>query len=51
MKKSYQSPSVDVVMFEYRDQVVVASGCDTIGGRTGYLSEGCKEDPYVDPKR
>lgn len=27
MKKSYETPSVEVVKFQYRDQVVVASGC------------------------
>ena len=29
MKKSYETPSVEVVKFQYRDQVVAASG---IGG-------------------
>ena len=27
MKKTYETPSVEVVKFQYRDQVVVASGC------------------------
>ena len=26
MKKTYETPSVEVVKFQYRDQVVVASG-------------------------
>lgn len=26
MKKAYETPSVEVVKFQYRDQVVVASG-------------------------
>jgi len=26
MKKTYETPSVEKVMFKYRDQVVVASG-------------------------
>ena len=31
MKKTYETPSIEVVKFQYRDQVVVASGarqCD-----------------------
>lgn len=27
MKKTYETPSIEVVKFQYRDQVVVASGC------------------------
>ena len=27
MKKTYETPSVEVVKFQYRDQVVVASAC------------------------
>lgn len=27
MKKTYETPSVEVVKFQYRDQVVVASSC------------------------
>lgn len=30
MKKTYETPSIEVVKFQYRDQVVVASGsCGT----------------------
>lgn len=31
MKKSYETPSVEVVEFKYRDQVVAASGCIVSG--------------------
>ena len=27
MKKTYETPSIEVVAFQYRDQVVAASGC------------------------
>lgn len=27
MKKNYEKPTVEVVKFQYRDQVVVASAC------------------------
>ncbi len=27
MKKAYETPSVEVVKFEYKDQVVATSGC------------------------
>ncbi len=27
MKKAYETPSVEVVKFQYKDQVVAASGC------------------------
>lgn len=31
MKKTYETPSVEIVKFQYRDQVVVASaGCGTV---------------------
>lgn len=29
MKKVYETPSVEVVKFEYKDQVVAQSGCQT----------------------
>ena len=28
MKKTYETPSIEVVKFQYRDQVVVASGAN-----------------------
>ena len=31
MKKTYETPTVEVVEFKYRDQVVVASGCIVSG--------------------
>lgn len=31
MKKTYEAPSMEVVKFQYRDQVVVASGNVTTG--------------------
>ena len=31
MKKTYETPSIEVVKFQYRDQVVVASGCIVSG--------------------
>lgn len=30
MKREYKAPSVEVVKFQYRDQVVASSGCDII---------------------
>lgn len=30
MKREYKTPSVEVVKFQYRDQVVASSGCDII---------------------
>ena len=38
MKKTYETPSVEVVKFQYRDQVVVASGCGSY-----YIKEGAYE--------
>jgi len=36
MKKTYETPSVEVVKFQYRDQVVVASGtCFVTAERDG----------------
>lgn len=31
MKKTYETPDVEVVKFQYRDQVVAASGCIVSG--------------------
>ena len=30
MKKQYETPNVEVVKFQYSDQVVAASGCDLV---------------------
>lgn len=38
MKKNYQAPEVEVVKFEYKDQVVAASGCYYQRGNTLYSS-------------
>lgn len=41
MKKTYETPSVEVVKFQYRDQVVVASnGCVSRWENVG--SSGCE---------
>ena len=40
MKKAYETPSVEVVEFKYRDQVVVASGrCVVDGSYSHYVDE------------
>ncbi len=56
MKKSYVPPSTEVVKFEYKDQVVAASGiCDYVyyfNGQTtcegdqtgGYASTTCRQN-------
>ncbi len=40
MKKAYETPSVEVVKFNYNDQVVVASGCGAIWVNTGTYTDG-----------
>ena len=35
MKKTYETPSIEVVKFQYRDQVVVASGCGKVWNNRG----------------
>ena len=45
MKKSYEAPSIELVKFEYKDQVVAAS-TSCMGGRTGYLEDGCTSGGY-----
>ncbi len=44
MKKCYDTPAVDVVKFEYKDQVVAASGCYPIVSNQGTVTEGCKTE-------
>ena len=34
MKKTYEAPKAEVVKFEYKDQVVAASGCDITSGHS-----------------
>ena len=47
MKKSYETPSIEVVKFQYRDQVVVASGeivirCGQTWYGAGSAAENCR---------
>ncbi len=41
MKKAYETPSVEVVKFEYRDQVVAQSGCTTGQGNLDTGKDNC----------
>ena len=43
MKKNYETPSVEVVKFQYRDQVVAASGC-IVHGEYSHEVEKCSTD-------
>lgn len=47
MKKTYEAPSIEVVKFQYRDQVVVASGngCESKWENVGL--DGCPKDEQV----
>ena len=46
MKKTYETPSIEVVKFQYRDQVVVASGCTVSGAHShSTKDENCYYDP------
>ena len=53
MKKSYETPAVEVVKFEYRDQVVAASYCGSADyknwdtGSVGY----CDSDHSTTPNK
>lgn len=40
MKKTYETPSIEVVKFQYRDQVVVASSC-IVTKETGVIEDHC----------
>ncbi len=42
MKKNYEKPTVEVVKFQYRDQVVAASTCTAEHDQTDYLTQNCK---------
>ena len=46
MKKTYETPSVEVIEFKYRDQVVVASGgrCEVSGSYRQWADTCSKED-------
>ena len=39
MKKIYETPSVEVVKFEYKDQVVATSGCINTYGEMGAIGQ------------
>lgn len=44
MKKTYEAPSIEKIAFQYRDQVVAASGC-IVHGEYSHDSNVCsKED-------
>ena len=44
MKKKYEAPIAEAVKFEYKDQVVAASGCDISSGHTcPSNSESCSD--------
>lgn len=47
MKKTYETPSVEKIAFQYRDQVVVASGqsCESKWENVGLT--GCPKDEQV----
>lgn len=42
MKKTYETPSVEIVKFRYRDQVVAASGASTCS--KVWINMGTKEE-------
>lgn len=41
MKKTYESPAVEKIAFQYRDQVVVASGRCIVQGSYSYYKGEC----------
>lgn len=44
MKKAYETPSAEVVKFQYRDQVVAASGASTCN--KVWINQGTKDEGY-----
>ncbi len=46
MKKAYETPSVEVVKFQYKDQVVATSGCQTQWLHKLVSKETCEVIPY-----
>ena len=51
MKKMYETPEVEVVKFQYRDQVVVASGgCTAKWVNDGPIHEGGRCDQGIPEK-
>ena len=49
MKKTYETPTIEVVKFQYRDQVVVASGkmCDAHYENIGPQGGECENSTLV----
>lgn len=47
MKKVYETPSVEVVKFEYKDQVVAQSGCLNRYKNTSAVGVNACDDPVV----
>lgn len=41
MKKIYETPSAEIVKFQYRDQVVVASGKCVVSGEYSHYKGEC----------
>lgn len=50
MKKVYETPSVEVVKFQYGDQVVAQSGCLNRYKNTSPLGVNVCDDPVLDQK-
>ena len=44
MKKIYETPSIEKIAFQYRDQVVAASGCISYGDWSHDKGECTKQD-------
>ncbi len=47
LKKVYETPSVEVVKFEYKDQVVAQSGCLNRYKNTSAVGVNACDDPVV----
>lgn len=50
MKKPYETPSVEVVKFQYRDQVVATSGCLNRYENTSAVGDNKCYDPSIAEK-
>ncbi len=50
MKKAYETPSVEVVKFEYKDQVVATSGCLNRYKNTSAIGVNLCDNPVLDEK-
>ena len=51
MKKRYETPSVEVVKFQYRDQVVAQSACINKFERIGPIGANTCSDEQMTEKR